>query len=69
MNSIIHEAARHYLQKGYAITPIAPGTKRPVRPKWTEEHISEAEVETCFNHDHGIGLILGKASCGHGCRS
>lgn len=64
MNPTIHQTARHYLQKGYAITPIAPGTKRPVRPNWTGERISEAEMKNYFSHDQGIGLILGRASGG-----
>jgi hypothetical protein len=64
MTPEILAAARQYIKRGFAVTPIAPGTKRPVRSKWTEERISEAEITACFNSDNGIGVVLGQPSDG-----
>jgi archaellum biogenesis ATPase FlaH len=70
------QRAHHYLERGYSVIPIAPGTKRP--GNWTQENgwrgmhdwerfSRELPTEIQIKHwcnwpDAGIGLLCGKLS-------
>jgi hypothetical protein len=70
------QRAHHYLERGYSVIPIAPGTKRP--GNWTQENgwrgmhdwerfSRELPTEIHIKHwcnwpDAGIGLLCGKLS-------
>src|SRR4051794_34716 len=56
-------AARHYIEGGFAVIPLALREKKPERKAWQELRIGLDEVERYFpDSPHNIGLLTGEAS-------
>jgi hypothetical protein len=58
------EAAREYVQRGWAVVPIPPGAKGPRIPGWQNLQLTEADLVAHFRNGENIGVILGTASGG-----
>jgi hypothetical protein len=66
MPSIAQQAALEYLRRGWAVLPIAPGTKRPLVPweKYQHRHPTEAEVVGWWTRwpDAQVAIVTGAVS-------
>jgi len=60
----IFEAAKAYIQQGFAVIPIARGTKKPVigLTGWQERRYTIEELEPHFDAGAQIGIVTGKLS-------
>ncbi len=60
-------AARAYTRRGWAVIPLAPGTKRPIEDHWPHVRLTEATVTSAFSGHHShthVGMLGGAASGG-----
>jgi len=60
--SILLDAARTYLARGYAVIPVPAGKKIPVLKGWTDLRLSDADLPMHFNGKGNIGVLLGEPS-------
>lgn len=60
----LFQAATAYVTRGYAVVPVYPRSKRPIRDKWPEVRVTAAQVSEAFEGDRNVGIILGSASGG-----
>ena len=57
--------AKKYLDKGWAVTPVAYRTKRPLLNDWTNTRLSPEAINRHFGSPPtNIGVVLGCASNG-----
>jgi len=61
-SSILLDAARRYLRRGYAPLPLPPGEKKPLIRGWTRLRLAEEDLPRHFNGVGNIGLLLGEPS-------
>jgi Bifunctional DNA primase/polymerase, N-terminal len=59
---MIHELARLYLSRGWAVIPIPAGTKKPIEPGWQKLRLTTDQVDQYFAADNNIGVLLGEPS-------
>jgi Bifunctional DNA primase/polymerase, N-terminal len=59
------EIARSYHDKGWAVTPVAHQTKRPLIKGWQQGGLSYASLDSYFGTEPiNIGVVLGEVSDG-----
>jgi hypothetical protein len=58
------EAARGYIDRGWAVVPVEAGDKQTFIKDWPNLRISESEVGEWFTEDSSVGIILGDVSNG-----
>lgn len=58
----LENAARAYINAGYAVVPVPAGQKGPELRNWQSLRLTTAEVPRAFRHAGNIGIILGKPS-------
>ena len=60
-----NEIAKRYLDRGWAVTPVAYETKRPVLNDWPSARLTRNTIEQLFGSSPvNIGVVLGDASAG-----
>jgi hypothetical protein len=57
-------AALGYVERGCAVVPVGPRSKRPRHKAWTALRISKADIPRYFQEGDNIGVLLGEASNG-----
>ncbi len=62
--TVLLDAGRAYLSRGFMPVYVPPGTKGPVEKDWQKQRWTEADLVRHFNREGNIGLILGEASGG-----
>lgn len=62
-NTIL-DAAKHYLQRGWAPIPVPEKSKAPTIKRWTKLRLTEEEVDKHFSEPCNIGILLGEPSGG-----
>lgn len=60
--SILLDAARTYLARGYAVIPVPAGKKIPVLKGWQTLRLGEEDLPLHFNGTGNIGVLLGEPS-------
>jgi len=58
------EAARRYVEGGWAVIPIPTGSKSPNLSDWTKLRIPAEDVPSRFNDYGNVGVLLGEPSRG-----
>ncbi len=56
------EAARRYIQRGFAPVPVPSCKKGPVRKGWQHYRAKEADLDADFAEPSNIGILLGEPS-------
>src|ERR687886_1845420 len=58
------EAARRYIELGFAAIPVPAGSKNPNRPEWQKERWGVEDIPEQWSNGQGIGLLVGEPSGG-----
>lgn len=68
VNSLsVIEAAKVYVSLGLAVVPDKPQSKQPALANWPNAKIGVGEVDSFFQPDSNISILLGKPSAGLVC--
>ena len=57
-------AALGYVERGYAVVPVGPHSKKPRLKAWAALRISATDIPRYFREGDNIGVLLGEASNG-----
>lgn len=58
----VRDAARAYIDSGYAVVPVPHRTKRALEPGWPTLRIDPEDVDSHFRPVSNVGIILGEPS-------
>jgi hypothetical protein len=62
VSTTTQEAARRYIERGFAPIPVPPNSKNPGRDGWQEERYKLEDVPEASNSGQNIGLLTGQPS-------
>ena len=61
----MHERLDRYVQRGWAVIPVHPRSKQPIRDNWPELRLQAKDLATYFpTGEENIGVLLGEPSGG-----
>lgn len=64
MSAATQDAARRYIERGFAPIPVPSGSKNPNRPNWESERHTLEDIPLAWNNGQNIGLLTGEPSGG-----
>jgi hypothetical protein len=60
----LFQAATAYVNRGYAVVPVYPRSKKPIGEQWQTRRMTPDQISVEFKGNRNIGILLGSASGG-----